>query len=83
MNAVMLMRLCIAIFFRLIKYNENSSSTVQVPFSMALSLGKKIAKDGTTAGLGSTLRLNTNTTKNTNIDTAATKRNMNLSVILI
>jgi hypothetical protein len=55
---------------------------LHVPFNIALSFGKKIVNDGTTAGLGSILRLKTNTSKHTNMDTAATKRNINLSVIL-
>ena len=50
---------------------------------MALSLGKKDTKAGITAGLGITLRLKTKTTTKTNMDTAATNRNINLSVILI
>jgi len=78
----MLMRLWTVIFFCLIKYNEVSSRIVHVPFNIALSLGKKIANDGTTAGLGSILRLKINTTRNTNTDTDATNRNINLSVIL-
>jgi len=82
MNAVILMRLCMLILFCLIKYSESNSNTVQVPFNMALSFGKKMAKDGTTAGLGNILRLSTNTTTKTNTDTAATKRNINLSVMV-
>jgi hypothetical protein len=54
-----------------------------VPFRIALSFGKNIENDGITAGLGRILRLSINTTRNTNKDTAATKRNINLSVIFI
>jgi len=75
------MRLCIGILPCLIKYKEVSSSTLQVPFSMAFSLGKKNVNDGNTAGTGSIFILNITTTTKTNTDTAATKRKINLSVI--
>jgi len=50
---------------------------------MALSLGKKDTNDGVTAGLGITFKLKTKTTTNTKMDTAATNRNINLSVIFL
>ena len=65
------------------KYNDINSNTEQVPFMMALSLGKKDTNSGITAGFGITLRLKIKTTTNTKMDTAATKRNINLSVILL
>ena len=50
---------------------------------IALSLGKKDTNSGITAGFGITLRLKIKTTTNTKMDTAATKRNINLSVIFL
>ena len=56
---------------------------MQVPFIIALSVGKNDTNDGITSGLGTTLRLKIKTTTNTNMDTAATNRNINLSVMLL
>jgi len=50
---------------------------------MALSFGKKGVNEGSVAGPGNTLRFNNTTTANTNTDTAATNRNINLSVMLL
>jgi hypothetical protein len=50
---------------------------------MAFSLGKRCANDGTTSGAGIMRLFNIKTTANTNMDTAATNRNINLSVIFL
>ena len=70
------------IFPFLIKYKETSNNTLQVPLMMAFSLGKRCANEGTTSGAGIMRLFNIKTTANTNMDTAATNRNINLSVML-
>ena len=51
-------------------------------FRIAFSLGRKGVNDGVTAGIGKTLELSINTTVNTKMDIPATKRNINLSVMI-
>lgn len=82
-NAKILIRLCQVTFPCVIKYNDITSNILQVPFSMALSKGNKCVNDGVTSGVGNILRLSITTTANTNTDMAATKRNINLSVIFL
>jgi hypothetical protein len=53
-----------------------------VPFNRALSMGKYGVKAGATAGPGIKCLFKTITTVITNMVTAATKRNINLSDIL-
>lgn len=65
----------------LIKYNETNSRMVHVPFNMALSIGKYSVKEGATAGPGIKCLFKIKTTIITNMVMAATKRNINLSVI--
>jgi len=64
-----------------IKYSDISSKTLQVPFKMALSFGRYGVKAGITTGAGMILRFKMITTTNTKIEIAATKRNINLSVM--
>jgi hypothetical protein len=64
-----------------IKYKDISNSTLQVPFIMALKKGSKWVNGGMVAGPGIILRLRITTTANTKTETAAIKRNINLSVI--
>jgi hypothetical protein len=82
-KANILIRLCMIMLRCLIKYNESNNSTLQVPFSMALSFGRYNVNEGVTSGTGKIFLLRITTTANTNMDTAATKRNINLSVIFI
>ena len=65
-----------------IKYKDKRSRTLQAPFNIAFSLGKNGVNDGIKSSPGITFRLRSNTTTNTKIDTAATKRNINLSVMI-
>ena|ERR1700761_6001868 len=81
-NVTMFNLLCTVILPCLIKYNDTSSSTVQVPFSIALSIGKYGVNDGGVAGPGIMCRFSTITTNITKTVTTATKRNMNLSVMV-
>ena len=64
-------------------YNDTNNNTLQVPFNIAFSLGKKCANDGTTVGAGIRCLFKITTTANTNTDIAATNRNINLSVMAI
>jgi len=63
------------------KYKDISKSTLQVPFIIALKKGNKWVNDGIVAGPGIIFLLRITTTANTKTETAATKRNINLSVI--
>jgi hypothetical protein len=65
-----------------IKYKETSNRTLHVPLRIAFSLGRYITNEGTIAGAGIRCLFKMITTKNTNTDIAATKRNINLSVII-
>jgi len=49
---------------------------------MAFNLGRNGINDGIWAGLGMIFRLKIKTTTTTKMDNAATKRNINLSVML-
>lgn len=60
-----------------------SNSTLQVPFIIALNKGNKWVNDGMVSGPGIILRLSITTTANTKTETAAMKRNINLSLIFI
>ena len=62
-------------FFCLMKYKDNSSNTVQVPFIIAFILGNIKIATGSTAGAGNIFRFNITTTANTKIETPATIRN--------
>ena len=55
---------------------------LQVPFNSAFSFGKNGVKEGMVSGVGKIFLLRINTTTNTNMDTAATNRNINLSVMM-
>ncbi len=81
-NASILIRLCQTTLPCVIKYNDIRSNTLHVPFNIALSKGSKCVKDGVTSGVGNILLLRITTTANTNTDIKATKRNINLSVIV-
>ena len=82
-NASILMRLCMVMLRCLMNHNEINSSTLQVPFKIALSFGRYGVKAGITAGAGIILRFKMITTTNTNMDMAATNRNINLSVMML
>ena len=65
-HAVILSFLCIAIFFRLIKYSEKINSNVVVPLRIALSLGKIATHEGISFCFGRIDRIKIN--KNTTIE---------------
>jgi hypothetical protein len=63
------------------KYNEISNNIQHIPLMTAFILGRYWANEGMVEGTGKTRRFRSNTTRNTKMETTATKRNINLSVM--
>jgi hypothetical protein len=66
----------------LIKYNEVRSNTVHNAFKTALSIGRYGVNDGATAGPGIRCLFNRITNNITTVVMAATKRSINLSLMI-
>jgi hypothetical protein len=63
-------------------YNDTSNNILQVPFKKAFNSGRYGVNAGGVSGPGIKWRFNTITTAITKTVTAATNRNMNLSVMV-